>query len=324
MMTPRVVPAWVHGWAVFTVIATLPLLTLGGEVTTRQVGMADPVWPTTPWYLATNDLTGQSVGFLIEHSHRLAGYVVGCCAIVLAAATWFTARDRRVAWLGPLALASVIGQGLLGGFRVRLNALAGTDLAAVHGVFAQVVLSLLVCVAVLTAAPRGGAMPSGEALRFRRLSLALAGVAFLQLVWGAWLRHAPSGVPQRLHLMTAFAVVAVGLWLVATSRSSPAASERLGRAGPWLVGLLVFQATLGVEAWLAKFPPGWPAVSAEVRPGRDAVRTLHVLVGAGVLATSVACALLMHATPGPADATHTEIDHTDAGAPAAARRGEFA
>src|SRR5947209_8825556 len=104
--------------------------------------MADPVWPTAPWYLFFISWREPSPGFLIEHSHRLAGYVVGCCVIVLAAGLWRTAPTRGLRWLGVAGLLAVIAQGLLGGFRVVLNELAGTDLAAVHGLFAQFVFSL--------------------------------------------------------------------------------------------------------------------------------------------------------------------------------------
>ena len=44
-------------------------------------------------------------------------------------------------------------QGLFGGFRVMLNELVGTDLATVHGIFAQVVFCLLISIAVLTGRP---------------------------------------------------------------------------------------------------------------------------------------------------------------------------
>ena len=46
-----------------------------------------------------------------------------------------------------VALIAVIVQGLLGGFRVRLHALFGTNLAVIHGCFAQLVFALLVCLA---------------------------------------------------------------------------------------------------------------------------------------------------------------------------------
>src|SRR5437773_2231249 len=81
-------PRWLHRWAVLTVCATFVLLFLGSVVTTFQVGMEDPVWPTAPWHLLFISWDEPRVGFLIEHSHRLAGYIVGCCIIVLAVGLW--------------------------------------------------------------------------------------------------------------------------------------------------------------------------------------------------------------------------------------------
>src|SRR5438094_555780 len=98
-------PRWLHRWAILTVAATVVLLTLGAVVTTFRVGMADPVWPTTPWYLFFMDWKEPNPGFVIEHSHRLAGYVVGCCVIVLAVGMWYAAP--RLRWLGVAALLAV-------------------------------------------------------------------------------------------------------------------------------------------------------------------------------------------------------------------------
>ena len=40
--------------------------------------MADPVWPTYPWHLLLISWDEPSPGFIIEHTHRLVGYVAGC------------------------------------------------------------------------------------------------------------------------------------------------------------------------------------------------------------------------------------------------------
>jgi heme A synthase len=288
----RPVPRWLHAWAVLTVVATAVLLAIGSLVTTFRFGMADQVWPTTPWELF---LSGQAyrLDYLVEHSHRLAGYVVGCCAIVLAVGLWMRAPTRSLRWLGVAGLLAVIVQGLLGGFRVRLNELAGTDLAAFHGLFAQMVFSLLVCLAVLTAAPRPGPpIPAGDLRRLRRLSLALLGLVFLQIIWGVLIRHNPGGLNQRAHLATAFAVVAVAAWFIRTAHATPAVRARMRTAGAVLVGLLVLQVLLGVEAWMGKFATGILPELQVVTPGQAGVRSAHVLVGTGLLATSVVLALL--------------------------------
>src|SRR5947209_14144525 len=114
---------WLHRWAVLTVVVTLPLLFLGAEVTTKQVGMVDKEWPTAPWLLWVKSWKENGgLAFLIEHSHRLAGYTVGTCTIVLVAGLWLTERRRWLCWLGTAALLGVIVQGILGGMRVLLHA----------------------------------------------------------------------------------------------------------------------------------------------------------------------------------------------------------
>src|SRR5260370_30565774 len=113
---------WLHRWAVLTVCATVGLLLLGANVTTLKVGMPDPDWRTHPLHLffASRDKVQQmgGLGYVIEHSHRLAGYVVGCCVIVLCVWLWRVEPRRWVRWLGTAALLGVIFQGVLGGLRV--------------------------------------------------------------------------------------------------------------------------------------------------------------------------------------------------------------
>ena len=98
-------PRFWHCWAVFTVFCALPLVLLGAEVTTKQVGMVDDTPFRAPWYLFTLPLRQIGLGYLIEHSHRLFGFIVGTCSIVLAFGLWLGTRHPLVRWLGWLALA---------------------------------------------------------------------------------------------------------------------------------------------------------------------------------------------------------------------------
>src|SRR3954454_4975148 len=97
-----VTPRWLHWWAILTVCATLPLLFLGAEVTTKGVGMADPVGLRPPWELLQRLADAVGLGLQIEYSHRLAGMVVGTCAIVLAIGLWLAAPGRVARWFGVL------------------------------------------------------------------------------------------------------------------------------------------------------------------------------------------------------------------------------
>ena len=291
----RFAPRWLHGWALLTAAATVALLALGAVVTTFKVGMADPVWPTVPWHLALIDWSEPNPGFVIEHTHRLAGYVVGCCVIVLTLGLLLTARRSWLKWLGVAALAGVIAQGMLGGFRVVMHALLGTNLAIIHGCFAQIVFSLFVSLAVVTSARFSATTSPAEVTpRLRRWSLALTTLVFLQLVWGALVRHTNGALAQRLHFLTAFAVVAVAVWFAHTALASPSARRLLGRTLIVLGVLLVLQVMLGVESWLGKYAGVLLPELRKPTIGQAATRVAHVLVGSFILAGSVVLTVLVH------------------------------
>src|SRR5262245_8781525 len=138
-------PHWI---AIFAAIFTWPLIFVGGSVTTYRVGMAVPDWPTTFGInMFLYDFWNAPFGVRVEHTHRLYGAAVGLSTIVLTA--WFLLAERRRAmkWLGVLALAAVIVQGILGGTRVTRNS---TVLAAVHGVSGQAFFALMASLCVLT------------------------------------------------------------------------------------------------------------------------------------------------------------------------------
>jgi cytochrome c oxidase assembly protein subunit 15 len=270
------------------------LLFLGADVTTKGVGMVDPVWPTVPWYLLENSWVERGVGFLVEHGHRAFGYAVGCCAILMVGAVLAWEKRPYVRRLAVIGLLGVCIQGLLGGLRVRL---ISTELAMVHGCFGQLVFSLLVTLAFTTSRwwSTDARLASPQATQALRLvGLFVVGLLIFQLVMGAMIRHEGSRLGQRLHLLNAFAVLLAICWLVKVVGETPLVSRLF--AGPrWLlVGLLVLQLSLGVEAWMLRFsdqpammPSGWFL-------NRDLVRTLHVLVGSLVLATAVSLTLETH------------------------------
>lgn len=385
----RPVRRWVRVWAIVTVVLAFILLGLGGFVTSFRVGMADPVWPTTPWFLFNN--TKWEFGFVVEHTHRLAGWIVGIFVSVLAIAVWWTEPNRRLqlgglaailfllaiygefhrgmgkVWnelkataardfsLDPraanfeamlaesravervrnwpvtsgsitlLAALSVVGcglaaglsgasggwlrawaliglvaimiQGLLGGFRVFFNALAGSNLAAIHGAFGQLAVCLLVVVAVLCEPRRAGdALPDADREPISRLAWVLVLVLGLQLIWAVLLRHSGSEWSQRLHILTAFVVVALVVWIVVVIHLRPAATELLSRTSYHIVAILALQLAFGLEAWLGKFAASGP--QAQIPPAfrpvtsrQATTRTLHQIIGCGLLASATALAL---------------------------------
>ncbi len=306
-----IVPRWLHGWAVVTALAALPLVALGAEVTTKQVGMADRQAVREPWYLLTlpkDELWAQGVGLVIEHSHRTAGWLVGVCSIVLAAGTWFGARGTGVRAAGFLALSLVVTQGLLGIFRVRLHARVGPEMALVHGLFAQIVFATLVGVAVVTSRSWGAEPPAGDRSGLRRLAGWVAVAAYGQIVFGALVRHLHGPLSQRAHALFAFAVIGAVVWFLREVLASPE-DRPLRRAVVLLAELVVLQAALGVEAWLRRFGAGVRVEELTPNAVSDLVRSTHFLVGALFFSTTVAANLLLWrpgAVPSPAASTGRE------------------
>ena len=83
-------PHWI---ALFAAVFTLPLLYVGGSVTTYRVGLAVPDWPTTFGInMFLYDFWNAPFGVRVEHSHRLYGAAVGLATIVLAG--WLLAFER--------------------------------------------------------------------------------------------------------------------------------------------------------------------------------------------------------------------------------------
>ncbi|MCI0701131.1 MAG: hypothetical protein L0241_08610 [Planctomycetia bacterium] len=217
--------------------------------------------------------------------------LTGLAAVLGVAGSGLVARLRGsgLRLLSALALVAVMIQGLLGGFRVKLNELVGTDLAAFHGVFAQVVFGLLVALAVLTARPV--ADRDGKLRSLTWWSGVLAALIFVQVIFGAMVRHYPVPLNQRLHFLTAFLATAVAVWVLRSVFADGSARQRVGWVSWAFAELIAIQLYLGVEAWMAKFGAYTLPELVPVTPESGAIRTAHALVGSGVWAAALALAL---------------------------------
>lgn len=114
-MTP-----WLHRFAVFTALATLVLIGIGGLVTSHGAGMAVPDWPNSYGYnMFTFPVSMWVGGILYEHSHRLAGSVVGFLTLVLA--LWLNGRpaSKWLRWGSLVVLA--LGVAVSTSARVKLD-----------------------------------------------------------------------------------------------------------------------------------------------------------------------------------------------------------
>jgi cytochrome c oxidase assembly protein subunit 15 len=277
---------WPHRLAILTACATFPLLFIGGLVTSKGAGLAVPDWPTTfghnmflyPWAKMVG-------GIFYEHSHRLAGSLVGLCTIFLALALWFKEPRRWLRWLGLAALAMVIAQGVLGGLRVVL---LQSTLAIVHACFAQAFFAFIAGLAVMTspAWSRPGAQWQIEdGGKLLRLGVITTAMIYLQVIFGAVLRH--TGERLDAHLLFAVLVVVHVLLLLGRVMRHHASDPKLVRPAVFLGALLGVQVLLGAASYFGKY-------TTLLRIPAEAVvyiTTTHLAAGALMLAAGVVLTL---------------------------------
>ena len=100
---------WLNRFALLTAIATLVLIGIGGLVTSHEVGMSVPDWPTTYGYnMFLFPISKWIGGIFYEHTHRLMATIVGL--LVVALTRWLGGSPARK----PLAIVGVVE--LLAGF----------------------------------------------------------------------------------------------------------------------------------------------------------------------------------------------------------------
>ena len=286
---------WLHRTARLTAGATFVLIVIGGIVTSTDSGLAVPDWPTTFGYnMFLYPLSEMVGGILYEHSHRLMGSLVGMLTIALF--VLILARDSRkwLKWLGLAALIAVIVQGVLGGLRVtEIN----RNFAIVHACLAQAFFALLCGIAWFTSQEwwqnktetsiRRGEVSSSS---LRRLSLITTCLIYVQLIFGAILRHTGSRLDA--HLIFAF-LVALHIFLLARRMLAvDGEAGGIGQAMPLLLlGLLAVQLALGTGAFFAKLTAFGEAFTAAFTV---TITTAHVAVGALMLVSSFVLTLKIY------------------------------
>jgi cytochrome c oxidase assembly protein subunit 15 len=280
------VSVWPHRLAVMTACATFPLLFIGGLVTSKGAGLAVPDWPTTFGYNMFLYPWSKMVGNIFyEHSHRLIASGVGLLTIALALSLWLQEHRKWLRWLGVIALVLVVIQGVLGGMRVVL---LEHSLAIVHASLAQAFFALAVSLALFTSAEWREEVtdrPPADSNRLRRLAAFTTGLIYLQVFFGAVLRH--TGLRLDAHLLFAALIMVHVLLLVIRIMNSYSDNSRLTRPAVFLTAMLIVQVFLGTVSYLAKF-------TTLLRMPVDAMvifTTTHLAVGALMLVTSLVLTL---------------------------------
>jgi cytochrome c oxidase assembly protein subunit 15 len=292
-----------HLLALCAAVFTLPLLFVGGSVTTYHVGLADPDWPNVLGIIEfLYDFWNAPFGLQVEYTHRLYGAAVGLATIGLM--VWFLAFEPR-RWmkvLGVIALVAVIVQGVLGGTRVTQ---VSTFLAAVHGCIGQAFFGLMVSLCVLTGRDwQSAARPSGDSQHLRRRSVSMVGLVALQVVLGAWLRHYGTIAALATHALFGLAVLAHALVLAVRVERCKLTAAALVPAGRSLGILACVQSLLGLMASFYVLP--FDGMPRPVQLSGAVLRTGHQTTAALVLAASVVLTLraFRHLTSEPRTAGH--------------------
>lgn len=255
-------------WAKAVMLTTFPLIFIGGLVTTQDAGMAVPDWPGTygynmflyPWYTW---LVGP-FDLLVEHGHRLLASLVGLMTILLVVTAFRSETRMWFKMLCGFLLLAVIGQGMLGGVRVLLNA---RTFAMLHGCigptfFAGTVFTVVAC---------SRWWKNQESRRLMRfgvvgwLATVLPFVAIAQLGIGAGLRHVPLSLPPSafVGLVHSHLFLAACVLVAVTTIGGSACFGRLSTLSrlrsPALVlcSLVVIQILLGCGAWICNYAVPW-------------------------------------------------------------------
>ena len=284
---------WVHRTALLVAFFALLLISFGGHVTTIDAGDTEPAWSFRfwDWFVSWAQLEG---GHFYEMTHRQLGTIVGFLAILMVGLMWRFEKRAWVRRLGYVALALIIVQGILGGIRVLVvsdpsvqeTAMQATGVAdpfgvrvlfgMVHATLGLILFALLIGITDMTSGrwfePR--VRVSERAARLvRGLAVLTIAALVLQVILGAWLRHAGWQVAVIIvHAVGALAVALFVLMLAVVAFGLDRKAALVRKPAFVLAALVQVQIFFGIFSFALP----------ELAP----VRTLHHIVGALLLAVS--------------------------------------
>jgi cytochrome c oxidase assembly protein subunit 15 len=275
--TERRYSSWLNRFAWFTAFATLLLICSGGMVTSKNVGLAVPDWPTTFGYnMFLFPISKWIGGVFFEHTHRLGGSIVGLLTIILAVWIWRSENRQSLRNLALIGVAGVILQGILGGLRVTM---LKDQIGIFHACLAQAFLGLIVLIALLTTRfwqtlPANltgltGQVSKRRIERLRNVAIVTAIAIYIQLALGATMRH------QHRDLAILDFPTANGAWIPDTS------AQALAKVNGWR-DMHGFSDVSAFQIWL-----------------QMAHRFVAVLIAIGVIAFAVQVRRLRHSLRAP-------------------------
>jgi cytochrome c oxidase assembly protein subunit 15 len=221
------------------------------------------------------------------------GGLVGILTAGLMVFTLLAEKRRWVRLLSVGAFVLVLLQGLLGGLRVVWVSL---DLAVAHAFLAQVFFAAIVGLTLFNSASwhrltvPWPASPSRSRLKGLTVFAVLA--VYLQVVFGALLRHPGTGIDFLLastHIVWAFVVAALIVATATFISLNYRENRLLVQTYRVAIGLLVVQFVLGLTAYAVNLDAAGFVVASNLQV---IVNSTHMVVGALLTATMVVQALV--------------------------------
>jgi cytochrome c oxidase assembly protein subunit 15 len=170
--------------------ATLGLIFAGGAVTSKNVGLAVPDWPTSfGYHMWGMPFSMWKAGVFYEHLHRVIASAVGLLVLVMSIWLLISERRRWIRRLGIACLLAVVFQGLLGGLTVKLTLPLSVSVS--HGVLAQIFFGLTIVLAYGLSREHvtDRSASKVENARFAKAAWCLVALILLQLLVAVTMRH---------------------------------------------------------------------------------------------------------------------------------------
>lgn len=268
-------PLWIHPLAELTAVLAFFLILAGGLVTSTGSSLAVPDWPLSFGQFFPR----MEGGVFFEHGHRVIAGLVAILACALALG--LRLKETR-AWVKSLAYAAagaILLQALLGGITVLWGLPHPVSIA--HACLGQAVFCLLLALAQATSPWYAGSAPEPAESGLWKAGAWALGAVYLQILWGALVRHARSGL--WLHFLWAFAASATLGNLLYQTWARGGDRAALARPALMLAFLLPLQWFLGFESFRARFVLDLGrAINFSA-----ALTACHVAAGALILGTCV-------------------------------------
>jgi heme a synthase len=272
---------------VFLASATLLLIVLGAMVTSHDAGLSVPDWPTS--FGSLYKIPAMVGGVKYEHGHRMFAEFVGLLIIVMSIWTQRVELRKWMRVLGWIALAAVIGQGVLGGITVRMR--LPWVVSTAHATLAQTIFCVVTAMALFTSRSwLQDAEPIVEhdvTPSTPTLTAIAAACAWVQLILGAAFRH--TGIKLLPHLVGACVVTAVLCWTVVRVLTRYGSVSQLRKPVQLILGLLMVQLGLGFASYFSRLV--WMLNGPQPTTGIVVSTVSHVAGGALLLATTVVLAI---------------------------------